>query len=57
MHGSWPAMPHQKALATREVEEAFTMDEELTVLQDAIRTGRFEQYKAYTLPTGELCEN
>ena len=44
-----------KALTTREVEEASAMDEELTILKEAIRTGRFKQCKAYAPAAGELC--
>ena len=44
-----------KALSTREVEEASATDEELTVLREAIKTGRFDQCKTYALAAGELC--
>ena len=43
------------ALTTREVEEASAVDEELIVLREAIKTGRFEKCKAYSPAAGEVC--
>ena len=44
-----------KELTTREVEEESATDEELTVLREAIRTGRFHQCKTNAPTAGELC--
>nr|XP_058952093.1 uncharacterized protein K02A2.6-like [Pocillopora verrucosa] len=44
-----------QALTTREVEEASATDEELKVLREAIKTGRFEKCKNYAPAAGELC--
>ena len=43
------------ALAKRKVEEAPTVDEELKVLREAIKTRRCEKCKAYAPAAGELC--
>lgn len=39
----------------REVEEVFVIDEELKVLREVIKIGRFEKCKNYVLVVGELC--
>ena len=43
------------ALTTRKVEEASAVDEELKVLREAIKTGRYEKCKSYAPAAGELC--
>ena len=43
------------ALTTRKVEEASALDEELKILREAIKTGRYEKCKAYAPAAGELC--
>ena len=43
------------ALTTRKVEEASAVDEELKVLREAIKTGRYEKCKAYATAAGKLC--
>ncbi|PFX13666.1 Uncharacterized protein K02A2.6 [Stylophora pistillata] len=44
-----------RELTKREVEEASAADEELKVLREAIKTGRFEKCKEYAPAAGELC--
>ena len=43
------------ALTTRKVEEASAVDEELKVLREVMKTGRYEKCKAYAPAAGELC--
>jgi hypothetical protein len=44
-----------QAMSTREVEEAAAIDEELSELRQAIKTGHFDQCKPYMPIAGELC--
>ncbi|PFX23612.1 Transposon Ty3-G Gag-Pol polyprotein [Stylophora pistillata] len=44
-----------RELTTREVEEASAANEELKVLREAIKTGRFEKCKEYAPAAGQLC--
>ena len=46
-----------RALTTREVEETSAADEELEVLREAIKTGRYEKCKKYAPAAGELLES
>ena len=43
------------ALTRRKVEESSAVDEELKVLREAIKTGRYEKCKSYAPAAGELC--